>query len=185
MRVTLGDDRWCSSMELSYSASLVIRVIFSSFASFSSLGRMTWLVEYRNIQCRCSHESRNQIIGAPSYRVAMSRKERLKDPHGKYGELVKIFITTTRVTSATKGSTFTWSEWQKMVTIPSFLSPTPSVMRIAIGVISSLLTFLLEQEMKSTPAWSHTLVVTSLAKSSSDTTQKWMSTHLQGMIGPN
>ena len=40
------DDRWCSSMELSHSASLVIRVKFSSFASFSSLGRMIWLREY-------------------------------------------------------------------------------------------------------------------------------------------
>ena len=87
------DDRWCFSMELSHSASLVMRVIFSSFASFSSLGRMTWLGEYRSSQFKHSHESGNWIVGAPSDRVAMSRKERLKDPHGTYGELVKIFIT--------------------------------------------------------------------------------------------
>ena len=122
------DDRWCSLMELSHSASLVIGVTFSLFAFSFSLGRMTWLRGHRSSQCRHIHESGNQIVGGLSGRVAMSRKERPKDPHGKYGELVKIFITImassceshwTRVRSAAKGSTFTWSEQQNIITITS------------------------------------------------------------------
>ena len=188
-------------MEHSHNASTVIGVIFSSFASAYSFGRMTWLGEHRSSQSRCSHESGNWIVEATSGRVAMLRKERPNDPHGKYGELVKIFIITTarscefhwtRVRSTTEGSTFASFEWQKMVTIPSFPSPIPSVMRIAIGTISSLLAFLLEQVMKSNLAWLHTSGGISLAKSPSDTTQKWTackqgssSTHLPGMIGSN
>ena len=172
-------------MELSYSASAVIWVIFSSFPCTSSLGRMTWLGEHRSNQHRCSHESGHQIVEVPSGRLAISRKERPKDLHGKYGELVKIVISSmassfgfhwTRVRSMAEGSTFTWSQQQKMVTIPSFPLPTPCVMRIAIGMISLLLTFLPEQVMKSTLAWLYTCGVISLAKNPSDTNTEMKST---------
>ena len=72
-----------------------------------------------------------------------------------------------------KASTLTWSEWQETVTILSFPLPTQSVTRIAIGMISLLLTFLPEWVVKLTPASPHTLGVTSLVKSPSDTTLKW------------
>ena len=169
-------------MELSHSTSVVIGVIFSSFVSISSLGRMTCLGKNRSSQHRHSCESRKWIFGVPSGRVAMLRKEKLKDPHGKYGELVKIFITTmagtceshwTRVRRVTKGTTFAWSECQKMVTIPSFPLPTPSVTRIVVGMISLLLAFLPEKVMKLTLDWPHSLGLISLAESHSDSTQKW------------
>ena len=169
-------DSQCSSMGLSHSDSFVIGVILCLFASFSSLGRMTWLGEYRSSHYRNSHKSRNWVVGVPSDMVAMSRRVRPKDPCGKYGELVKISFKTmaglceshwTRVGSTTEGFTFACSEWQKVVTIPSFPLLNPSVMKIVIGMISLLLTFLLKWV-----AWPHTLGMTSLVKSPSDTIKK-------------
>ena len=49
-----------------------------------------------------------------------------------------------KVKSTTEGSTFAWLEWQKTVAIPRLPSPTLSVTRIAMGIISSLIIFLLE-----------------------------------------
>ena len=173
----IGGALWWSFPSVSW----VTEVIFSSFASFFSLGMMTWVKEYRSSWHRHSHEIGNWMVGTPPGMVAMLRKERLNDSCGKYGELVKIFITTmagscescwTRVGSMTEGSTYAWSEGQKTVTITSFPSSTPSVMRIATGMISLLPIFLLEWVMKLTPAWPHILGVTSLVKSPSNTTQK-------------
>ena len=107
-----------------------------------SLGRMTWVEDYLISWLRCSQESGDQMVEVPSERVATSRKRRPKYPHGKSGELVKIFITTmpssgeshwSKVESVVKGSTFTWSEWQKTVIIPRLPSSTPLVTRIAMG----------------------------------------------------
>ena len=60
-----------------------------------------------------------------------------------------------RVRSTTEGATLAWSEWQKMVTIPSFPLPTPSVTGIAIGMIL-LLAFLPQPVVKLVQAWPHT-----------------------------
>ena len=175
-------------MELSHSASAVIGVIFSSFASASSLGRMTWFGEHRSNQFRCSHESWNWIVEEPYGRVAMLRKERPKDLCGKYGKLVKIFIITTACscefcwTRVTEGSTFAWLEWKKTVTIPGFPSPTPSVMRMAISMISLLLAFLLLR-------WSAWQRVPQTPHRNGECASKgahwWTSTHLPGMNGLN
>ena len=73
---------------------MVVGVICSPFAFISSLGNMTWLEENRSSQHMHSCKSGNWIVGALSGMVAMMRKEKPKDPHEKYGELAKIFITT-------------------------------------------------------------------------------------------
>ena len=88
------EDKWWSSMEFSLSASLINGMNVNLSPSFS-LGRKTWVEEYLSSYCRDSQENGNQMVEAPSERGAMSKKGRPKDPHGKYGELVQIFITTT------------------------------------------------------------------------------------------
>ena len=83
---TRGEDRWCSLVELSLSASIVTRMIFSS-ASALSWGRRTLVGEYSSNWHRHSSESENLVVEAPSERVAMSRKGRPKDPHGEIGQV--------------------------------------------------------------------------------------------------
>ena len=127
-------------MELSHSVSWVIGVTISLFNP--SLGKMTWVAECRSSQHKCSHESRNQVVGTASSRVATSRKEKPKDPNGEVWRTIMASSCEshwTRVRSVTEGSTFAWLEQQKTVTIPSFPSPTPYVMRIAIWMFSLFL----------------------------------------------
>ena len=154
MRVAPGMIDSAPWWKLSHSASIVIGVIFSSFTSVSSLGRMTWLGGHRSNWHRYSHESGNWIGKSALWQGGYFKEGEAEGSHGKYGELMKIFITTTAGLMwvllnkgqkyMTKGSTFTWLEQQKMVTIPSFPTPTPSVMRIAIGMTSIFLAFLPE-----------------------------------------
>ena len=148
---------------------------------FSWKDNLSWRIREQSVQMQ--QDKWDWVVKVPAERVVTSRWGELKDPHWRWGKLVKSFTTSTpglgksnwtKVESAFEGFTFAWSDLKKVVIIPSFPLPTLSITKIAKGVMSVLIVLLPMFVMKSAPAFSHSNEEVSGVKSLSNTMWKWI-----------